>query len=75
VSPTFQQLVCGYSLHVQKERITSISSRFCSGNEPAMVSLHRLGADERSWFTPEEARRLAAALMAAADVADGRETP
>jgi len=33
---------------------------------PPLVSLHRLGSGDRSFFTPDEAERLAAALVDAA---------
>lgn len=71
--PTAKQLVCGYSITASKARITSVSSLFCVSNEPATVRLHKLGSEESAWLTPEEARRLAEALVQAADVADTKE--
>lgn len=71
---TKHQLVSGYAINVQRERVSSVSSLFYSGNEPANVSLHKLGQDERSYMTPDEARALGVALLAAASCADGKAT-
>lgn len=68
------QLVSGFSITVSRERVSSASARFYSGNEPASVSLFRLGADSHAYMTPEETRQLARSLMAAADVAEGKES-
>ena len=75
MNATTDQLVFGFSIIAHKERVSSIGSRFHSGNEPAMVCIHRLGSVERSWLTPDEARRLARVLEAAAEVAEGKPTP
>jgi hypothetical protein len=36
-------------------------------HDVAFVRLHRMGSSESTWMTPEEARTLGAALLAAAD--------
>lgn len=41
------------------------------GSDPAYVTLHKLGTPDRGYFTPAEARQVAALLVEAADKSDG----
>lgn len=54
-------VVSGYEIEATQE----------SSCDPATVQIHKLGTEARSWLTPAEARLLAAAIVAAARVADG----
>lgn len=70
MSITKHQLVAGFTITAQRERVSSISTPFYAGNEHASVQLHRLGTDAHAWLTPDEARELSRALAEAADVAE-----
>lgn len=50
----------------------TVESKRASYSEHARVVLHKMGSPENSFFTPAEARQLAAALLAAADRAEGK---
>jgi hypothetical protein len=48
----------GFEVEFHQARVT--------GGPPPHVVLHKLGTPERTWLTPDEARRLADALTQAA---------
>lgn len=59
MSKSFEQ-IAGVEIETQRERYDT----------RPMVTVHRLGSPERLFFTPDEARRFGAAMVAAADEVD-----
>ena len=57
-----KKLVAGYQVESQPHRF--------GGDSPNMVLMHRLGKNEIGFFTPTEARELAAFLVEAATSAE-----
>jgi O-acetyl-ADP-ribose deacetylase (regulator of RNase III) len=54
-------MTCGFSVVAYTETL--------AGRDPAYVVIHKMGSEERSFLTPDEADRLAAVLAHAASVA------
>ena len=61
-----KRICCGFSIQHSSHRKPL--------DEPTTVSLHRLGAGETAFMTPDEARALAKALSDVADDADRAAT-